>query len=586
MSTIFGVVKMSDSLNGSDLFKSMKSININSKTDKSFYWEDDNACLGSNIVFNTPQAVFEEQPLCIAEESKVMVVIARLDNRDDLCSSLKLALSEKEKKPDSFFVKKAFEKWGSDCVNYLLGDWSFAVYDKVERKFFLARDQHGIMACYYYIDQDFLVFSSTLKGIINLSQVRKTLNNFKIVQILSGINLGGVETFYNDILYLPPAHTLTIENNKVITNRYWYLENTPKVYMKNENDYIFQFYELYKRAVTERLRSFRKVGATLSAGLDSGSVVILGSEGLSKKNSILETFTSVPLYSSSRLRENLLVNEGELALELVARLSNVKATLCYADVIGPLLGIQKMLEIQKQPSYAPANAYWILDILEKCSNSNIGALLIGQAGNLTITWPPNSLQRFEKFSVQDKLFTLLKVYIKIHFKSRSNFLLNSSFIKKYHIDAFVNEQKMRPFLLDSITKKRIAFLKPGEANIGAYWFELGTNYNLEIRDPTMDIELMKFLVSIPEELIYSKTRLMFESNFSQYFRPEILDRRKFGVQAADIVQRLEMPINELKNYLMQIENLCEWINLKKLENNEIPLNQLLAIYSLAQFIRK
>src|ERR1035437_6844738 len=226
---------------------------------------------------------------------------ARIDNREELFRIFDISLGQRLTMPDSMLILKAYEKWGEACADHLVGDWAFAIWDRRLQKLFVARDHHGITAMYFYKGSDFFVFSSSLKGILCLPNVPKKVNEFKIAQLLVNWNEGGPETCYQDIMRLPPAHTLTVQEGKLTTNRYWYLENTPEVRLKNDQEYIDMFRDLYTEAVRCRLRSHRPVGATLSSGLDSGSVCILAAKELAKEGKRLQPFTSVPLYDITGL---------------------------------------------------------------------------------------------------------------------------------------------------------------------------------------------------------------------------------------------------------------------------------------------
>ena len=93
----------------------------------------------------------------------------------------------------------AYERWGQDCPDHLLGDWSLALWDQRRRQLFLARDHHGITGFYYYHNSRFLAFASGKKGLLALPQVPKNQNPLRMAQILTAWPGDGVETAYEGI---------------------------------------------------------------------------------------------------------------------------------------------------------------------------------------------------------------------------------------------------------------------------------------------------------------------------------------------------------------------------------------------------
>ena len=87
----------------------------------------------------------------------------RVDNKKELGSYLNTAsISDYE------LLGLAYLKWGKDAPNYILGDWSFAVFDTFEKELFIARDHHGYTAIYYMQHGNTFHFSSNINYLLNL----------------------------------------------------------------------------------------------------------------------------------------------------------------------------------------------------------------------------------------------------------------------------------------------------------------------------------------------------------------------------------------------------------------------------------
>jgi asparagine synthase (glutamine-hydrolysing) len=592
MGVIYGYISLTDNPLDSAIPEAMRKANSFWEPDGDGLWQDERAAMGSLIMFNTPEAIFERQPIHFEEGRKVMVATARIDNRDDLCRAFSIPLSARDMYPDSYYIRLAYEKWGEDCPDHLIGDWSFAVWDKVNRKLFVARDHHGIMACYYYKGPDFFVFSSSLKGILCLPQVPKKVNEYKIAQILVNWNEGGPPTCYEDIFRLPPSHTITLKDGNVSTNRYWYLEHTPEIHLKNDQEYIDMFRDLYTEAVRCRLRSYRPVGTTLSGGLDSGSVCILAAQELAKYGKRLPAFTAVPLHEVPNYGKHI-TNEGPLAAELAAKLGNVDLTLLNSKDISPFQGIDEMLKVHDQPGFAVGNAYWLLDILAHCKKNEIGILLTGQGGNMTVSWPPNDLLNYKNDSLYLKIINRCKLELKfITSIWCKDFIISEKLLKKQHIKGSIKKAKLRQYFkysysLDNI---RLDIIKPGKSGLGCTWWEMGLPHKIEVRDATLDLSILKFSFGI-RKTSTANTRKMFNTVFCDFFSKDIMYGNIRGQQSTDLVRRINnepvnliLDLNQKFNILSNYISLQKIINLNNINNKRSKL-KILQFYSIQRFMK-
>ncbi|MFP4060595.1 MAG: asparagine synthase-related protein [Bacteroidales bacterium] len=544
MSAIFGYINFSGKPLTNGKLQEMKSAMDFWGPDDQAIWQEGCAGMGYLLLYNTPEAVHEKQPLTTADGNEILFFAGRVDNRDDLCRQLSIPATERDKHPDSYYVLGSYEKWGEDCPDKILGDWSFVVWNKQTQRLFLARDHHGITAMYYYKGHDFFVFSSSLKGILTLPEVPKKINEYKIAQILVAWNDGGPETSYQDILRLPPAHTLTLDNGNVKTNRYWYLENTPELKLGSEQEYIDAFMEIYREAVRCRLRSYRPVGATLSGGLDSGSVCALAAPMLAERGESLKAFCAVPMYDITGLvPPNRIGDEGPLAQATADFVGNIDLTLCKSENISPLEGIERMLEIQDEPIHAAGNAYWIINIAQRAKDMGLGTVLIGQGGNSTISW---------KYRNSKNGNSWVSVFVKYVFMNFINVLDNNN-IRKLLISKLTNDfllygdSFLDINLTDCLWNKRLFQLQLKRNRIKSRylnilngvlgnWYEIGLKFRFVFRDPTVDHKLLLFLASVDNE--YVKSNLFYNYLIKTLQLNGIYSYQRRGLQSADLKKRV------------------------------------------------
>lgn len=176
---------------------------------------------------------------------------------------------------DTEVVIKSYHRWGTACVQHFVGMWAFAIWDANQNHVFCSRDRFGIKPFVYTYQPAGQTFSfaSEIKALKHAPDFRKELNT---AQADRGIALGWVgldtETYYNEVLHLPPAHNLIVDGLGVRTTRYWNIDPS----FKNSNslqDNEFVFKSMFQESLGMHMRSQVEVGACLSGGIDSSSIV-------------------------------------------------------------------------------------------------------------------------------------------------------------------------------------------------------------------------------------------------------------------------------------------------------------------------
>ena len=245
-------------------------------------WCDGHVGMGHLRCDNTPESPWDNLPWVCPGSGDVITASARLDNRDELLKALTIPHPEEANLPDSHIILKAYQQWGEACVDRFLGDWVFAIWNASKRKLFIARDHQGNTGLYYYTDSRCLSFASSLKGLLALPDVPQRPNPMAIAQVLVSwpAHEAPTPTCYDGIFRLPPAHAMTVTPQGIEVKRYWYLENTPDLHLRTDDDYVEAFLDIFSEAVRCRLRCSAPVATTLSGGLDSGSVAALAAREL------------------------------------------------------------------------------------------------------------------------------------------------------------------------------------------------------------------------------------------------------------------------------------------------------------------
>lgn len=196
----------------------------------------------------------------------------RIDDRETLFAKLPALPGTLKNCCSAELVLHAYANWGEACVEHLLGDFSFVIWDASRRRVFGARDHLGVKPFFYAQVGQCLLVSNTLDCIRQIPIVSDELNDYAIGDFLIvGMNHKPATTFFSAIQRLPAAHKLIAETSGLRTERYWTPPIDEPLYYKHTSDYVDRFHELLSAAVRDRLPD-GPLGIFMSGGLDSPAV--------------------------------------------------------------------------------------------------------------------------------------------------------------------------------------------------------------------------------------------------------------------------------------------------------------------------
>lgn len=235
-------------------------------------WQQDQVGLGHAMLRTTFESQHEQQP-CSLDGQVWITADARIDDR----AALKQRLAshgrrEVDAANDVELILHAYHVWGEDCVQHLLGDFAFIIWDQRRQRLFCGRDQFGLKLLYYACAGETIVLSNTLNCVRRHPQVSDRLDDRAIGDfLLFGCNYDLTTTSFADIKRLPAGHVLSITPEVLSVRRYWTLPVPESIRYKHAQDYLDHFQELLQQAVADRLRTDR-LTIWLSGGLDSATI--------------------------------------------------------------------------------------------------------------------------------------------------------------------------------------------------------------------------------------------------------------------------------------------------------------------------
>lgn len=178
---------------------------------------------------------------------------------------------------DTEIILHLYEEKGEECVKYLRGMFSFAIYDFRGKKLFIARDHLGQKPLYYHQNGHFFIFASEIKALISLAPKLKELDCQALYEYLTIRVITPPRSMFRSIRKLPPGHTLTFSEGKIEIKQYWHLRYEPKL-NASHLEILGELEKQIEISVKYHLVSDVPLGAFLSGGMDSSIIVAMMSK--------------------------------------------------------------------------------------------------------------------------------------------------------------------------------------------------------------------------------------------------------------------------------------------------------------------
>jgi asparagine synthase (glutamine-hydrolysing) len=478
----------------------------------------------------------------------------RIDNSDYL--NKLLCISSAEGSSCHYLVTKAYEKWGELCVNYIEGSFAFAVYDSSNGELFLANDAMGNNLFYYFSTSTQFYFSFYLKHLLQKKEVHVVLNEKYLSCILSGVPFTSTETAYQNICFSSAGSALVIKEGRIVRS-FSHQINSANIDRIPSKDFVEGFLYYYRRSIHNCLRNSGEVGSTLSGGLDSGSVSALAAEELAKLNKRLHCYTSIPTHEVKDFVRSRFGNEFLYAAATANRYKNIVHHCVQSDSTSFINNLKKIIQLTCSPVHGAANVYWIYDILSQIKNESINTLLIGQSGNITVSW-----KGIPNFKAEKE--TLIKPFLAMS-SDRINALV------KDNMEEF---NAGRSKVLNTVDARIQTISQQTRAM--SFWNELANESNIKIYDPTRDRALFKFCLAIPDSFNSSDqyNRLLIRRAMEGVLPLEVQWNKRTGMQASDnlVMAKIQhAEISELLLLFQQSESVNQYLNLKEINNAFLQL---------------
>jgi asparagine synthase (glutamine-hydrolysing) len=282
MCGLAGILRLDGGLADQALLRSMTDAIAHRGPDGDGFFSDGPVALGHRRLAII-DLVTGDQPMIGDGGLAAVVFNGEIYNFKELRGELRARGATFRTTSDTEVVLRAYEAWGVECLSRLRGMFAFAIWDRSRRRLFLARDRVGVKPLVYAWDGKRLLFASEIKALLQDSALSRDLDWEALRDYLTLHYIPSPRTIFRSVRKLPPASylLLNLERAEPEIYRYWDLRFAPDP-RPSEAEWREGLRWHLQDAVQSHLVSDVGIGAFLSGGMDSSTVVALmaqGSEG-------------------------------------------------------------------------------------------------------------------------------------------------------------------------------------------------------------------------------------------------------------------------------------------------------------------
>lgn len=223
------------------------------------------------------------QPMVSADGSAVIIFNGEIYNFRKLRRELESAGHTFHTNGDTEVILAAWARWGTACLDRLDGMFAFVIYDIAKRQVFLARDRLGVKPMFYaQLSDGSIAFASELKGLLAHPLIRRRVNAQAVDAFLTWGYVPDSHSILEGVHKLPAGHFWLIEQGRALRapQRWWDIDFSNRSHA-SEADLSAELLHLLRESVQSRMIADVPLGAFLSGGVDSSSVVAFMSEASS-----------------------------------------------------------------------------------------------------------------------------------------------------------------------------------------------------------------------------------------------------------------------------------------------------------------
>lgn len=258
-----------------ELIIAMASLMTARGPEQQHYWHNNHIALAHCLLATGRGSQHQQQPSHLNHQCWISGDI-RIDERHSLVNKIRQhAPQVNASNTDDQLLLHAYQIWGIECLQHIIGDFAFVLWDARKQRLFCATDQFGVAPLYYAETREGICVSNTLNAIRLHPEVSAELDELAIADyLLFRTNENNHSTSFKHIKHVPAGHYLLFEDGRCRLSRYWQLPSRDRFYRAKAETYVEEFHELLSNAVADRTRC-QNVATQLSGGMDSSSITVL-----------------------------------------------------------------------------------------------------------------------------------------------------------------------------------------------------------------------------------------------------------------------------------------------------------------------
>lgn len=349
-------------------------------------WQDGGVSMGRSLYRLLPEDRFDRQPLTGGGGRWTLVADARLDDRDGVARALGIAAGEARSQCDAALLLAAWERWQDRCFDEVAGDYAFALWDRETRRLVLARDALGGRPLHYHEGLGFVAFASMPKGLHALPGIPYAPDLERNAEFLALMPEAGPRSFFAGISRVEPGHMVVLSREGVAVRRHWEPVRRDPPALRPDACAEALRVEL-DRAVKARLRGGgARVGAHLSAGIDSSAVASSAALALAASGGAVTAFTAAPRSGFAGPAGSYIVDESAIAAETAALHPNMDHVVVRQDERTVLDDLDRNFFLFDRPLPNADAWHWLNRINDAAKKQPLSVMLSGAMGNMTISY--------------------------------------------------------------------------------------------------------------------------------------------------------------------------------------------------------
>ena len=486
-------------------------------------------------------------------------------------------------KSDTEVLLRSYQVWGVDFIKKVRGMFSILIFDEKKNKFFCFRDHFGQKPLYYSKFYNGIIFSSEIKDILFIKKNKSVSKNRNTIlkYLVRGWSDDTNETFFDGIFSFPAGCVGEIKNSNIKIKKYWKLDISKKKNFNKE-----EFNEVFLNNIKLHLRSDVPIAFTLSAGMDSSSIV---------KSSIDIGVKNYKAYSllSSFNEEN---NEKNFIKEFIKK-NSIKHSFFNINDHMEENALEKMIFFQDEPISSTPYLYQFL-LRKKMHNEGYKVVINGYGGdevlagyNRIFTPYINSIFLKNKKKIPHKFKKNVSLIFGKNFSTIEKEIQNySNFLKKKND---IEDREVFNFLKTSEEDipKILAFYNPTNPNKKNAFKEFLLNHiykrdlphdlrledrismsqSIENRSPFVDHKLIEYIFSVHENYFMKngQSKFMLRSIMKNKLPNSFFYKKKAPNPANDKVVIFNFYFTKFCDYLQSNYAKNEFFDNKKVLQNLI-----------------